>query len=114
MAVQVSKELDAKKSVENPEEDEEESDIVNLLARPLEDLVEAGLGHGEAEAGPDEPDHDERSRRPTDVERWVVEAGELNAVENFNEMKKRKGQIQIEQQIIEWQWQSFFLAQTGR
>ena len=43
MAVQVSKELDAKKSVENPEEDEEESDIVNLLARPLEDLVDPRL-----------------------------------------------------------------------
>ena len=79
MAVQVSKELDAKKSVENPEEDEEESDIVNLLARPLEDLVESGLGHREAEARPDEADHDERPRSSADVERGVVEPSELDA-----------------------------------
>ena len=86
VAVQIPKELNAKEAVENPEEDEEEGDIVDLLAGPLEDLVEAGLGHGEAETGPDEPDHDERPRRSADVERRVVEAGELNAVENINEM----------------------------
>ena len=84
VAVQIPKELNTKEAVENPEEDEEEGDIVDLLAGPLEDLVEPGLGHGEAEAGPDEPDHDERPRRPADVERRVVEAGELNAVENIN------------------------------
>ena len=83
VAVQVAKELDSKESVENPEEDEEEGDVVDLLAGPLEDLVEAGLGHGEAEAGPDEPDHDERSRRPADVERRVVEPSELDAGEVF-------------------------------
>ena len=60
VAVQITKELDAKESVENPEEDEEESDIVNLLARPLEDLVKSGLGHREAETRSDEADHDER------------------------------------------------------
>ena len=79
MAVQVSKELDAKKSVENPEEDEEESDVVNLLARPLEDLVESGLGHREAETRSDESDHDERPRGSADVERRVVEPSELDA-----------------------------------
>ena len=60
VAVQIPKELNTKEAVENPEEDEEESDIVNLLARPLEDLVEPRLGHREAEARPDEADHDER------------------------------------------------------
>ena len=83
MAVQVSKELDAKKSVENPEEDEEESNVVNLLARPLEDLVESGLGHREAETRSDEADHDERPRSSADVERRVVEPGELDAGEVF-------------------------------
>ena len=34
VAVQVAKELDSKESVENPEEDEEEGDVVDLLARP--------------------------------------------------------------------------------
>ena len=83
MAVQVSKELDAKKSVENPEEDEEESDVVNLLARPLEDLVESGLGHREAETRSDEADHDERPGSSADVERGVVEPSELDAGEVF-------------------------------
>ena len=45
VAVQIPKELNTKEAVENPEEDEEEGDIVDLLAGPLEDLVEAGLGH---------------------------------------------------------------------
>ena len=48
VAVQIPKELNTKEAVENPEEDKEESDIVDLLAGPLEDLVEAGLGHREA------------------------------------------------------------------
>ena len=87
VAVQIPKELNAKEAVENPEEYKEEGDIVDLLAGPLEDLVQPGLGHGEPETGPDEADHDERPRRPADVERRVVEAGELNAVENINETK---------------------------
>ena len=69
VAVQIPKELDTEEAVENPEEDEEEGDVVDLLAGPLEDLVEAGLGHRESEACSDEPDHDERSRCPADVER---------------------------------------------
>ena len=81
MAVQASKELDAEKSVENPEEDEEESDIVNLLARPFEDLVESGLGHREAETRSDEADHDERPRSSAEVERGGAEPGELDAGE---------------------------------
>ena len=87
VTVQIPKELNTKEAIENPEEDEEEGDIIDLLAGPLEDLVEAGLGHGEAKAGTDEANHDERPWRPADVECRVVEASELNAEENINEMK---------------------------
>ena len=87
VTVQIPKELNTKEAIENPEEDEEEGDIIDLLAGPLEDLVEAGLGHGEAKAGTDEANHDERPWCPADVERRVVEASELNAEENINEMK---------------------------
>ena len=58
MAVEVTKELDSKEAVEHPEEDKEQSHIVDLLARPLEDLVEPGLGHRELEAGPNVSDHE--------------------------------------------------------
>ena len=84
MTVKLSKELDPEQSVQHPEEHEEEGDIVDLLAGPLEDLVQPGLGHGEPETCPDEADHDERPRRPADVERRVLEAGELNAVMKIN------------------------------
>ena len=42
------------------EEQEEYGDVVDLLAGPLEYLVDPGLGHGELEGGADEADHDER------------------------------------------------------
>ena len=45
VAVEVTKELDSKETIEHPEEDKEQSHIVDLLARPLEDLVEPSLGH---------------------------------------------------------------------
>ena len=44
MAVKLSKELDPEQSVQHPEEHKEEGDIVDLLAGPLEDLVEPRLG----------------------------------------------------------------------
>ena len=44
MTVKLSKELHPEQSVQHPEEHEEEGDIVNLLAGPLEDLVEPRLG----------------------------------------------------------------------
>ena len=58
MAVEVSKELDSKEAIEHPEEDKEQSHIVDLLARPLEDLVESGFGHRELEAGPNVSNHE--------------------------------------------------------
>ena len=44
MTVKLSKELHPEQSVQHPEEHEEEGDIVDLLAGPLEDLVEPRLG----------------------------------------------------------------------
>ena len=64
VAVEVTKELDSQQAVEDPEEDKEQSHIVDLLAGPLEDLVEPGLGHRELEAGADVSDHDEGTGRP--------------------------------------------------
>ncbi len=61
MAVEVSKELDSKEAIEHPEEDKEQSHIVDLLAGSLEDLVESGFWHRELEAGPNISDHDEGS-----------------------------------------------------
>ena len=57
MTVKLSKELHPKQSVQHPEEYEEEGDIVDLLAGPLEDLVEPSLGHRELEACPNVSDH---------------------------------------------------------
>jgi len=37
--------LNSKQSVERHEEEEEDGDVVDLLARPLEDLVDPGLWH---------------------------------------------------------------------
>ena len=82
MAVEVPKELDSKKTIENPEEHKEQGHIVDLLAGPLEDLVEPGLGHGELEAGPDVSDHDEGSGRPGQAEGRVVVIRELQGVQH--------------------------------
>ena len=80
VAVKVAKELDSKQAIEDPEEDKEQGHIVDLLAGPLEDLVEPGLGHGELEAGPDVSDHDEGPGRPGQTEGRVVVVRELQAV----------------------------------
>ena len=72
MTVEIPKELDSKKAIENPEEHKEQGHIVDLLAGSLEDLVEPRLGHGELEAGPDVSDHDEGSGRPRQAEGRVV------------------------------------------
>ena len=80
MAVEISKELNSQQSIEDPEEDKEECDIVDLLTGPLEYLVQSCLGHGELEAGPDISDHDEGSGRPGQVEGCVVEAKQLKGV----------------------------------
>ena len=80
MAVEVAKELDTKQAIKDPEEDKDQGHIVNLLAGPLEDLVEPGLGHGELEAGSDVSDHDEGPGRPGQTEGRVVVVRELQAV----------------------------------
>ena len=80
MAVEIPKELDSKKAIENPEEHKEQGHIVDLLAGSLEDLVEPGLGHGELEAGPDVSDHDEGPGCPGQTEGRVVVVRELQAV----------------------------------
>ena len=66
MAVEVAKELDSKEAIEHPEEDKEQSHIVDLLAGPLEDLVESSFGHRELEARPNISDniiHDNIKKR---------------------------------------------------
>ncbi len=47
-------------SLQAHEEQEEDGDVVYLLAGPLEYLVDPCLGHGELEGGADEANHDER------------------------------------------------------
>ena len=80
VAVEVTKELDSQQAIEDPEEDKEQGHIVDLLAGPLKDLVEPGLGHGELEAGPDVSDHDEGPGRPRQTEGRVVVVREFEAV----------------------------------
>ncbi len=55
MIVDLAKELHPEESIETHKEQEKDGDIVNLLAGPLEDLVDPGLWHGELQEHPDEP-----------------------------------------------------------
>ena len=47
--------LNSEQSVEGHEEEEEDGDVVNLLTRTLEDLVDPGLGHRELQEDANEP-----------------------------------------------------------
>ena len=45
VAVEVTKELNSKQAIEDPEEDKEQSYVVDLLTGSLKDLIQSGLGH---------------------------------------------------------------------
>ena len=64
VVAEVPEELHPQQPVERHEEEEEDGDVVDLLARALEDLVDPGLGHAELEEHADEADHDERTGSP--------------------------------------------------
>ena len=83
VAVEVTKELNSKQAIEDPEEDKEQGNIVDLLAWPLKDLVESGLGHGELEAGPDVSDHDKGAGGSGQAEGGVLIVPELEGVHHY-------------------------------
>ena len=62
VAMKIPKELNPKKTVKNPKENEEKCDIVNLLAGSLENLVESSFWHWKLETRADVADHYEGPR----------------------------------------------------
>ena len=74
--------LHAEQSVERHEEEEEYGDVVDLLARPLEDLVDPRLRHRELEEDADAPDHDHRARGAQDRQ-WGVRRGHLGQLQTL-------------------------------
>ncbi len=95
VAPQLAEELDAQEPVEAHEEREEKGDVVDLLARALEDLVDAGLGHGELEEGADEADHDHWARGAEHAEEGVVgqHAGDLEHLEQGGDPEEERHDV---------------------